>query len=62
MLKFIKHNLETIENVEWYPLVSLLLFFIVFTTMIFIVVKMPKKRMEQDSQLPLDDNKDTNYE
>ncbi len=62
MLKFIKHNLETIDNVEWYPLVSLLLFFIVFMTMLFIVIKMPKKRMEQDSQIPLDDNKEINHE
>ncbi len=62
MLKFIKHNLETIDNVEWYPLVSLLLFFIVFTTMLFIVIKMPKKRMDEDSQMPLDDNKEINHE
>ncbi len=63
MLKFIKHNLETIDNVEWYPLVSLLLFFIVFTTMLFIVIKMPKKRMDEDSQLPLNDNnKEINHE
>ncbi len=62
MLKFIKHNLETIDNVEWYPLVSLLLFFIVFVTMLFIVIKMPKKKMEQDSQMPLDDNKEINHE
>lgn len=58
MLKFIKHNLETIDDIEWYPLVSLLLFFIVFTTMLFIVIRMPKRRMEQDSRLPLDE--DTN--
>ncbi|MBS9766426.1 MAG: CcoQ/FixQ family Cbb3-type cytochrome c oxidase assembly chaperone [Flavobacteriaceae bacterium] len=62
MLKFIKHNLETIDNVEWYPLVSLLLFFIVFTTMLFIVIKMPKRRMEEDSQMPLNDNKEINHE
>lgn len=56
MLKFIKQNLDTIENIEWYPLFSLLLFFTVFISMIFIVIKIPKSRVKEDSYLPLDDD------
>tara|TARA_R110001583_G_scaffold125274_1_gene276796 strand:- start:8080 stop:8277 length:198 start_codon:yes stop_codon:yes gene_type:complete len=56
MLKFIKHNLAGIEGVEIYPIISLLLFFIVFITMIVFVLKLPKKSIEEVSQLPLDND------
>ena len=47
MLKFIKHHLDTITGVEIYPIISLLLFFMVFASMLFIVWKMPKKNIEE---------------
>jgi cbb3-type cytochrome oxidase subunit 3 len=65
MLKFIKHNLEGIDGVEIYPIISLLLFFLVFITMIVIVFKLPKKSIDEVSQLPLDDDnniKEKNHE
>ncbi len=63
MLKFIKHHLDTISGVEIYPIISLLLFFVVFATMLFIVWKMPKKNIEELSNLPLDnDLKNNNHE
>ena len=63
MLKFIKHHLDTIAGVEIYPIISLLLFFLVFSTMLFIVMKMPKRSIEKLSNLPLDkDQKHTNHE
>ena len=63
MLKYIKHHLDTITGVEIYPIISLLLFFLVFTTMLIIVMKMPKKNIEKMSNLPLDnDLKNTNHE
>ena len=63
MLKYIKHQLDTISGVEIYPIISLLLFFLVFTTMLIIVMKMPKKNIEKMSNLPLDnDLKNTNHE
>lgn len=54
MLKFIKHNLAGIDGVEIYPIISLLLFFIVFITMIVFVFKLPKKSIDEVSQFPLD--------
>jgi cbb3-type cytochrome oxidase subunit 3 len=65
MLKFIKHNLEGIDGVEIYPIISLLIFFVVFITMFVFVLKLPKKRIDEISQLPLDNdnnNKETNNE
>jgi hypothetical protein len=58
MLKFISHNFDGIDGIEIYPIISMLLFFIVFVTMLIIVIKMPKNRIDEISQLPLD--KDTN--
>jgi len=56
MLKFIKHHLATISGVEIYPIISLLLFFLVFTVMLIIVFKMPKKKIDQFGNLPLDND------
>lgn len=58
MLRFISHNFDGMEGVEIYPIISLLLFFLVFITMLIIVIKMPKKKFDEISQLPLDN--DTN--
>ena len=44
MLRFIKHHFDSIDNVEIYPIISLLLFFAVFITMLFYVSKIPKKK------------------
>lgn len=54
MLKFIKHNLSGIDGVEIYPIISLLLFFTVFVAMLIFVMKLPKRRIDEVSQLPLD--------
>lgn len=65
MLRFISHNFDGMDGVEIYPIISLLLFFIVFVTMLIIVIKMPKKNIDEISQLPLDNDtnsKENNYE
>ena len=65
MLKFIKHNLEGIDGVEIYPIISLLLFFTVFIAMLVFVLKLPKKNIDEVSQLPLDNDnnsKELNHE
>jgi len=56
MLKFIKHNLAGIDGVEIYPIISLLLFFTVFITMIVFVYKLPKRRIDELGELPFDDS------
>lgn len=59
MLKFIKHNLEGIDGVGVFPMVSLIIFFIVFITMFLIVLKFPKSSMDEISQLPLEKENNT---
>ncbi|HEY9168841.1 MAG TPA: CcoQ/FixQ family Cbb3-type cytochrome c oxidase assembly chaperone [Lutibacter sp.] len=65
MLKFISHNFDGMDGIEIYPIISLLLFFSVFVTMIIIVIKMPNKNIDEVSQLPLDNDtnsKENNHE
>ncbi len=54
MISFAKHYFEGIKGIEIYPIISLLLFFTVFVTMVLIVIKMPKKSIELHSEIPLD--------
>jgi len=55
MLKFIKQNLETIDGVSIYPIISLVIFFTVFVVMLFIVFKMRKSKLDELENLPLED-------
>ncbi len=56
MLRYIKHHLDTITGVEIYPIISLILFFVVFITMLYFVFKMPKTSIDELSNLPLDND------
>lgn len=60
MMKFVKHHLESISDVEIYPIISLVLFFIVFITMLIHVMRMPKKNIEKISNLPLEGDENIN--
>jgi len=52
MLKFIKHNLETIANVEVYPIISLTIFFIVFISFGIWAMTYSKEKINELSNLP----------
>ena len=56
MLKFVKQNLEQIDGVEIYPIISLLIFFIFFTALFWWVFTAKKKHIKEVSQIPLDDS------
>ncbi len=56
MLKFIKGNLENIDNVQIYPLISLMIFFIFFAVLLFWVVTAKKEHIEEVSNIPLENN------
>jgi len=66
MLKFIRHNFDGMNGIEIYPIISLVLFFIVFVTMFIIVMNISKKRIDEVSHLPLEDDetisKENNHE
>lgn len=62
MLRFIKHNLTSMLDIEIYPLFSLILFTIFFALVLLYVWKMSKERIEELASSPLElaDQKDTN--
>ena len=60
MLKFIKHNMETIVGIEIFPIISVVLFFSFFVGLIIYAVKMKQSEVDEISALPLNDSLDTN--
>lgn len=54
MLKFVKGPLESIEGVEIYPIISLLIFFIFFTALFWWVFTAKKDYIKKVSDLPLE--------
>jgi cbb3-type cytochrome oxidase subunit 3 len=59
MLKFIKHNLETIIGIEIFPIVSFLIFFIFFIGLFVWVFRMKKSEVAAIAHLPLDQDTTT---
>ncbi|VXB87061.1 CcoQ/FixQ family Cbb3-type cytochrome c oxidase assembly chaperone [Flavobacterium sp. 9AF] len=55
MLKFIKHNLETIAGVEIYPILSLGIFFTFFLVLFIWVFTYKKEKIKELSELPIKD-------
>lgn len=57
MFETIKHNMETIANVAFYPVTSLLIFFFFFVGLALWVASYKKDKIEELSNLPLNDTK-----
>lgn len=53
MLKFVKHNLETIDGVAIYPIISLLICFTFFVGLFFWVYTYKKEAIQELSELPI---------
>ena len=56
MFEHIKHNMETIAGVAIYPILSLLIFFLFFVGLALWVFSYKKEKIEELSQIPLNDN------
>jgi len=56
MLKFIKHNMETILGIEIYPIISLIIFFTFFVGLAFWVFTYSKESVQEMSNIPLEDD------
>lgn len=54
MLKFIKGHMESIDGIEIYPLMSLLIFFTFFVALFWWVFTSKKAYIQEVSQLPLE--------
>lgn len=56
MLRFIKGNLENIDGVQIYPIISLLIFFSFFAGLFWWVFTAKKAHIEEVSNIPLVDD------
>ena len=55
MLRFIKHHMDTIQGIEIYPIISLLIFFLFFSAVVWYAVKTPEDSIHESEMLPFDD-------
>lgn len=55
MLKFIKGNLEAIDGVSIYPIISLLMFFTFFTLLFVYVFTAKKEHIKSLSEMPINE-------
>jgi cytochrome c oxidase cbb3-type subunit 4 len=55
MLKFIKHNLDTISGIEIYPIISLLIFFIFFVGLYSWVYTYRNEKINEMRNIPFSD-------
>lgn len=61
MLKYIKGHMDSIQDIEIFPIISLLIFFTFFTILFIWVVTAKKKYIDEVSNLPLEnDGEETN--
>jgi cytochrome c oxidase cbb3-type subunit IV len=60
MFKFIKQYAETMKDANIYPMISLFIFFIFFVTLLVLVKKMGKTKVEELSHLPFEKDELTN--
>jgi cytochrome c oxidase cbb3-type subunit 4 len=56
MLKFVKHNMESISGIEIFPIISLLIFFTFFIGLYTWVYTYSKETINDMSQLPFEDD------
>lgn len=56
MLKFVKHTMDTISGIEIFPIISLIIFFTFFTTMLLWVTKSDKTYINHVKNLPFEDD------
>lgn len=60
MLKYIKGHMDSIQGIEIYPIISLIIFFSFFTILFIWVVTSKKKYIEEVSNIPLELDEETN--
>ena len=54
MFKFIKKYAESMDGINIYPMISLVIFFLFFVVLLYYVKKMDKTKVKEISRMPLD--------
>lgn len=61
-MKIVINTLEQIGGVEIYPIISLLIFFILFSAMVYLVMTSKKEYIDEMKNMPLDDGDDLQFD
>jgi cytochrome c oxidase cbb3-type subunit IV len=54
MFKFVKQYAESIDGINIYPMISLVIFFLFFVVLLYYVKKLDKAKVNEISRIPLD--------
>ncbi len=57
MLKYIKGHMTSIDGIEIYPIISLVIFFTFFIGLIWYIMRTDKNLINELKQLPFDEDK-----
>jgi cbb3-type cytochrome oxidase subunit 3 len=61
-MKIVINTLEQIGGVEIFPIISLLMFFILFSAMTYFVMTAKQEYIDEMKNMPLDDDDDLHYD
>ena len=57
MLRYIKNHMATIDGIEIFPIISLIIFVAFFIGLAWYVFKMKKEHVKEMSNIPLEEDK-----
>ncbi|MDO5608397.1 MAG: CcoQ/FixQ family Cbb3-type cytochrome c oxidase assembly chaperone [Capnocytophaga sp.] len=60
MLKFVKDHMATIDGIEIYPIISLLIFFFFFVALFWWVFGYKKEHIKELNEIPFDNDNENN--
>ncbi len=56
MLKYIKGHLTSIDGIEIYPIISLIIFFAFFVGLIWYIIRLDKNKIKELEKMPLNED------
>jgi uncharacterized integral membrane protein len=60
-MKIVTNTLESIAQVQWFPIIGLIIFLILFVFLVIKVVKMEKNEVDILSRMPLEEGDDVSF-
>lgn len=61
-MKIVINILEQIGGVEVYPIISLVIFFIMFSVTVYLILTTDKSYIDEMKNMPLDNDNDLHYD
>lgn len=55
-MKIVTSIFENVANIQWFPIIGLVIFLILFITLIIRIFRMEPKVVDEIARLPLDDD------